>query len=167
MIYPSFLDWYIKSPTFSDVSSTFYSENFRCCLFASYSMNCLQSCLTTSNKWVQKSKGSIWLGQHFRRFSIWMGPFFSNARYINGVGFEILARAPVPHLPQNYLPNPPPPPPPPPHEIHHINILSLNRYIWPLQTVSSQSRCQRMRYLISVCSNIRALAANKNQLRYM
>ena len=24
-------------------------------------------CLITSNKWVQKSKGSIWMGQHFRR----------------------------------------------------------------------------------------------------
>ena len=32
---------------------------------------------------------------------------FSKARYMNGVGFEILARTPVPKLP---------PPPPPPHE---------------------------------------------------
>ena len=37
-----------------------------------------------------------------------MGPFFSKARYMNGVGFEILARTPVPHLPSKY-PFPPPP----------------------------------------------------------
>ena len=38
-----------------------------------------------------------------------MGPFFSKARYMNGVGFEILAHTPVPKLP------PPPPSPPQPN----------------------------------------------------
>ena len=33
-----------------------------------------------------------------------MGPFFSKARYMNGVGFEILARTPVPKLPLSYHP---------------------------------------------------------------
>ena len=65
-------------------------------------------CLTTSNKWVLKSKGSIWMDQHFRRSSIWMGLFFSKARNMNGVGFEILARTPVPQLPPSYLPLPTP-----------------------------------------------------------
>ena len=31
-----------------------------------------------------------------------MGPFFSKARYMNGVGFEILARTPAPKLPLSY-----------------------------------------------------------------
>ena len=66
-------------------------------------------------------------GQHFGWSSIWMGPFFQNARYMNGVGFEILARTPVPKLPLSYrpptrpAPTPPPPhpppPPPPPQEL--------------------------------------------------
>ena len=34
------------------------------------------------------------------------GSVFSKARYMNGVGFEILARTPVPQLPPSY---PPPP----------------------------------------------------------
>ena len=36
------------------------------------------------------------------------GSVFSKARYMNGVGFEILARTPVPKLPLSY---PPPHPP--------------------------------------------------------
>ena len=40
-----------------------------------------------------------------------MGPFFRKARYMNGVGFEILARTPVPKLTLSY---PPPTPPPTP-----------------------------------------------------
>ena len=44
--------------------------------------------------------------------TLWMikymnGSIFSKARYMNGVGFEILARTPVPKLP---LSNHPPPP---------------------------------------------------------
>ena len=39
------------------------------------------------------------------------GSVFSKARYMNGVGFEILARSPVPKLPLSYTL-----PPPPTHE---------------------------------------------------
>ena len=43
------------------------------------------------------------------RSTFWMikymnGSFFSKARYMNGVGFEILARTPVPKLPLSYPP---------------------------------------------------------------
>ena len=44
------------------------------------------------------------------------GSVFSKARYMNGVGFEILARTPVPQLAPSYSPPPPTPPPSPtPH----------------------------------------------------
>ena len=61
------------------------------------------------------------------RSTFWMikymnGSVFSKARYMNRVGFEILARTPVPKLP--LLPFPPPPaPPPPPHPHREINII--------------------------------------------
>ena len=85
-------------------------------------------CVITSKIWVQKkSKDSIWIGQHFGWSSIWMGPFFSKARYMNGVGFEILARTPVPKLP--LLPAPPPPHPPPPTPLPPGSILSTSRGI--------------------------------------
>ena len=42
------------------------------------------------------------------------GSVFSKARYMNGVGFEILARTPVPKLPLSY---PPPQPAPPSPEV--------------------------------------------------
>ena len=50
------------------------------------------------------------------RSTFWMikymnGSVFSKAMYMNGVGFEILARTPIPKLPLSYLPAPPPPPP--------------------------------------------------------
>ena len=53
------------------------------------------------------------------RSTFWMikymnGSVLSKARYMNGVGFEILARTPVPKLPLSYPPPTPPPPPPPP-----------------------------------------------------
>ena len=56
-------------------------------------------CLTTSKKWVQNIKG-----QDMTRSTFWMikymnGSVFSNARYMDGLGFEILARTPVPKLP--------------------------------------------------------------------
>ena len=74
----------------------------------------------------KKSKGSIWIGQHFGWSSIRMGPFFSKARYMNGVGFEILARTSVTKLPLGY-PFPPPPPhrPPPPLTPHRGNWQTL------------------------------------------
>ena len=55
----------------------FRSERFSdaVCSLGTRRIDC-DICLTTSNKWVQKSKGSIWMGQHFRRSSIRIGPFF-------------------------------------------------------------------------------------------
>ena len=52
------------------------------------------------------------------RSTFWMikymnGSVFSKARYMNVVGFEILARTPVPKLALSYNPHPPPPPPQP------------------------------------------------------
>ena len=49
------------------------------------------------------------------RSTFWMikymnGSIFSNARYMNGVGFEILACTPVPKLLLSYRPPPPTPP---------------------------------------------------------
>ena len=46
-------------------------------------------------------------GQYMKRSTFWMikytnGSVFSKARYMNGVGFEILARTPVPKLPLSY-----------------------------------------------------------------
>ena len=43
--------------------------------------------------------------------------YFSNARYMIGVGFKILGPTPVPKLPQV---TPPPPPPPPPEDMFLI-----------------------------------------------
>ena len=100
---PIFLDslfWYPSIYTY------FFPQIFfeTACSLGSQWIDC-DICLTTSNKWVQKVKG-----QHFWWSSKWMAPFFSKARYMNGVGFEILARTPVPQLPPSY---PPPPPPTP------------------------------------------------------
>ena len=52
------------------------------------------------------------------------GSVFSKAMYMNGVGFEILARPPVPKLPLSYPPHPPPPPPLPPRSEHKANIFN-------------------------------------------
>ena len=48
-----------------------------------------------------------------KRYTFWMvkymnGSVFSKARYMNGVGFEILARTPVLQLPPSYLAHEPP-----------------------------------------------------------
>ena len=67
-------------------------------------------CVITSKKWVQKIKG-----QYMNRSTFWMikymngSVFFSKAMYMNGVGFEIQARTPVPKLPLSYNPQPPSP----------------------------------------------------------
>ena len=55
------------------------------------------------------------------RSTFWMikymnGPVFSKARYMNGVGFEILACTPVPKLPLSY-----------PHEIPYYSRTSMAR----------------------------------------
>ena len=73
--------WFIcERPHFSDIPANeyifFHSEICQGCLvFNEY----CYICLTTSNKWVYKSKGSIWIGQHFGQLSIWMGPFFQKS----------------------------------------------------------------------------------------
>ena len=56
-------------------------------------------CLTTSNKWAQKSKGQYMIRSTFLMIKYMNGSVFSKAGYMNGVGFEILARTPVPKLP--------------------------------------------------------------------
>ena len=47
------------------------------------------------------NKSTLWMIKYMNR------SVFSKARYMNGVGFEILARTPVPQLPT--LPRPPTP----------------------------------------------------------
>ena len=61
----------------------------------------------TCKKWVQKVKGQYMNRSTFLMIKYMNGSVFSKARYMNGVGFEILARTPVPKLPLSY---PPPPP---------------------------------------------------------
>ena len=72
---PIFLDSYVKGPTFltSWYMHIFFVQRFFevACSLGSQWIDC-DICLTTSNKWVQKkkkrkkkSKGSIWIGQHF------------------------------------------------------------------------------------------------------
>ena len=99
---PMFLDSYVKGPIFltSWYMHIFFAQRFFEAACFGIQWIDYDICLTTSNKWVQKSKGSIWIGQHFRWSSIWMGPFFSKASYMNVVGFEIMARTPAPKLPQ-------------------------------------------------------------------
>ena len=65
-------------------------------------------CVTTSKNGYKKIKG-----QFMKRSTFWMikymnGSVFSMARYMNRVGFEILARTPVPKLPLSYRPAPTP-----------------------------------------------------------
>ena len=57
-----------------------------------------------------KVKGQYIIGSAFWTFKYMNESVFSKARYMNGVGFEIPARTPEPHLPPSY-----PPPQPPPH----------------------------------------------------
>ena len=81
MIGPIFLDKYMKGPTFlmypRRYMHIFFVQRFfeATCSLGIQWLDCY-ICLSASNKWVQWSKGSIWMGQHIRRASIWMGPFF-------------------------------------------------------------------------------------------
>ena len=57
------------------------------------------------------------------------GSIIPKTRYMNGVGFEILARTPVSQLPPSY---PPPTPPPPPHTpMHPEPFLACIRFSQP------------------------------------
>ena len=88
---PIFLDSYVKGPIFltSWYMHIFFAQRF---FEAAYALGIIwidcDICVITSNKSV-----------------------FSKARYMNGEGFEILARTPVPKLPLSYTPPPPHPHP--------------------------------------------------------
>ena len=56
-------------------------------------------CLTTSNKWVQKNQWAV-----YELVNILDDQVYEWARYMNGVGIEMLARTPVPQLPLSYPP---------------------------------------------------------------
>ena len=62
------------------------------------------------------------------------GSVFSKAGCMNGVGFKIPARTPVPKLPISSPPPPhthtPPPPPPPPHPTRASGLLALIMFIF-------------------------------------
>ena len=111
---PIFLDSYVKGLIFltSWYMHIFFAQRF---FEAAYPLGITwidyHICVITSKKRVQKIKG-----QYMNRSTFWMikymnGSDFSKARYMNRVGFEILARTPVPKLPLSYHPPPPPPPP--------------------------------------------------------
>ena len=105
-----------EGPIFSDIlvyAHIFRSEIFRGCLSSWYYMNWLWYLSNNQQKWVQKKIK----GQFMNRSTFWMikyinGSVFSKARYMNGVGFEILAGTPVPKLPLSYRPPPLPHPTP-------------------------------------------------------
>ena len=102
---PIFLDFVYERPHFFWHPGIFFTQRFfeAACSFGTQWIDC-NICLNTSNKWVQKLNGQYMNGS-----------IFSKVRYMNGVGFEILARTPVPKLsPSSPPPAPPPTPPPPP-----------------------------------------------------
>ena len=101
---PIFLDSYVKGPIF--LTSWYMHIFFAGCLFSWYYMNWLWYLCNNQQKMGTKIKG-----QYMNRSTFWMikymiGSVFSKARYMNGVGFEILARTPVPKLPLSYPPKP-------------------------------------------------------------
>ena len=90
---------YVKGPIFltSWYMHIFFAQRF---FEAAYPLGITwidcDICVTTSkNGYKNKSKGSIWIGQHFGYMN---GSVFSKTRYMNGVVFKILARTPVPKL---------------------------------------------------------------------
>ena len=121
---PIFLDSYVKGPIFltSWCLHIFFAQRF---FEAAYPLGIIwidcDICVTASTKWVQKIKG-----QYMNRSTFWMikymngwpGSVFLKARNMNGVGFEILARTPVPKLLLGYFP----PPPPPPSHTHTLEV---------------------------------------------
>ena len=83
--WPHFSGFLYRWPHFSAVSRhmhIFFVQRFfeAACSLGIQCIDC-DICLTIRNKWVQKSKGSIWMGQHFRRSSIWMVLFFKGQEY--------------------------------------------------------------------------------------
>ena len=51
---------------------------------------------TTSNKWVQKNQRAVYEWVNISDDLVYEGSVFSKAKLMSGVGFEILARKPVP-----------------------------------------------------------------------
>ena len=78
-------------------------------------------------------KGQYMNRSTFRMINYMNGSVFSKARNMNGVGFEILARTPIPQLPPNYRPAtgslpplPPLPAPSPPPTNRNIFPRKMN-----------------------------------------
>ena len=78
--WPDFSEFLCERPHFSDIlvyAHIFRSEIFRGCLSSWYYMHWLwYLCNNQQKNGFKKSKGSIWIGQHFGWSSVWMGPFF-------------------------------------------------------------------------------------------
>ena len=113
---PIFLDSYVKGPIFL----TFLYMHIICFAQRFFEAACSLRIQWTDwylsnnqKKWVQKIKG-----QYMNRSTFWVYEWvrFFKGQDMNGVGFEILARTPVPKLPISYPPPPLPPPPPHPPE---------------------------------------------------
>ena len=96
---------------FSDIPlyvHIFRWEIFRGRLFSWYSrileltaVDC-DICLTTSNKWQQKDQRAVYKWVNISDDLVYEWVRFSEARYMNGVDFEILARTPVLQLSPSY-----------------------------------------------------------------
>ena len=128
---PIFLDSCVKGPIFltSWYMHIFFAQRF---FEAAYPLGITwidcDICVITSKKWVQKVKG-----QYMNRSAFWMikytnGSVVSKARYMNGVGFEILARTPVSKLPLSY-PSPPPPPEVSTISFYYLDLPTLTSWV--------------------------------------
>ena len=78
--WPIFLDSYVKGPTFLTsryMHIFFFAHRFfeAACSLGIQWIDC-DIYLPPAINGCRKSKGSIWIGQHFGWSSIWMGPFF-------------------------------------------------------------------------------------------
>ena len=65
-------------------------------------------CVTTSKNGYKKNQRAVYEEVNILDDQVYEWVRFSKARYMNRVGFEILARTPVPKLPLSYAPHPPP-----------------------------------------------------------
>ena len=94
----------MKGPAFSVIhvyAHIFHSEIFEAaCSLGIQWIDCI-ICLTTSNKWVQKNQLAVyeWVIISDDLVYEWVRFFQRPGTYMNRVGFEILARTPVPKLP--------------------------------------------------------------------
>ena len=102
--WPHFSVWIYERPHFSDVSRymhMFVQRFFEAACSLDIQWIECDICLTTSNKWVQKNQRAVygWVNISDDLVYEWVR-FFKGQVSVNGVGFEILARTSVPHLPQ-------------------------------------------------------------------